>query len=71
MPKNVIEKILSNHILKPINNNDEDLPLIVDYTLTQDSTGTLAYLQWEALGVPRVKTKLSVSLLIIIPYKPV
>lgn len=61
MPKNVIEKILSNHILKPINNNDEDLPLIVDYTLTQDSTGTLAYLQWEALGVPRVKTKLSVS----------
>ena len=33
----------------------------IDQTLTQDATGTLAYLQFEALGVPKVKTELSVS----------
>ena len=33
----------------------------MDQTLTQDATGTMAYLQFEALGVPRVKTELSVS----------
>lgn len=61
MAQNVVEKILSTHLLKSVNSNDVEVPLKIDYTLTQDSTGTLAYLQWEALGVPRVKTKLSVS----------
>ena len=33
----------------------------IDQTLTQDATGTMAYLQWEAIGLPRVKTEVSVS----------
>ena len=33
----------------------------IDHTLTQDSTGTLAYLEFEAMDVPRVKTQLSLS----------
>jgi aconitate hydratase len=39
----------------------EEIALRIDQTLTQDVTGTMAYLQFEALGVPRVQTKLSVS----------
>jgi aconitate hydratase len=39
----------------------EQIALKIDHTLTQDSTGTLAYLEFEAMGVPRVKTKLSLS----------
>jgi aconitate hydratase len=39
----------------------EQIGLRIDHTLTQDSTGTLAYLEFEAMGVPRVKTKLSLS----------
>jgi aconitate hydratase len=43
--------------LKP----NEDIAISIDQTLTQDATGTMAYLQFEALGIPRVKTRLSVS----------
>jgi aconitate hydratase len=39
----------------------EQIGLRIDHTLTQDATGTLAYLEFEAMGVPRVKTKLSLS----------
>lgn len=39
----------------------EEISIKIDYTLTQDSTGTMAYLQFEAMGVPRVKTKKSVA----------
>ena len=39
----------------------EEIAIRIDYTLTQDSTGTMAYLQFEAMGVPRVKTKKSVA----------
>ena len=39
----------------------EEIGLAIDQTLTQDSTGTMAYLQFEALDIPRVKTKLSVA----------
>jgi aconitate hydratase len=52
------EKILDIH---RIGGEGEDLALRVDQTLTQDATGTLAYLQLEALGVRKVETKLSVS----------
>jgi aconitate hydratase len=38
-----------------------EISIRIDQTLTQDSTGTMAYLQFEAIGVPRVKTKLSVA----------
>ena len=39
----------------------EEIGIRIDQTLTQDATRTMAYLQFEALGIPRVKTKLSVS----------
>lgn len=61
MAQNVVEKIFETHLLKKPEPGVDDLPLKIDYTLTQDSTGTLAYLQWEALGVAKVKTKLSVA----------
>jgi len=61
MAKNVVEKILSTRLCNSDPGGEGDLGIKIDYTLTQDSTGTLAYLQWEALGIPRVKTKLSVA----------
>ncbi len=54
------EKIIETHLLT----KDEDgteLGLRIDQTLTQDATGTVAYLQYEAMGIPRVKTELSVA----------
>ncbi len=39
----------------------DKLGVTIDHTLTQDSTGTLAYLEFEAMGVPKVKTELSLS----------
>ncbi len=61
MALNITQKIIKQHLVsgemiakKPIN-------IKMDQTLTQDATGTMAYLQFEALGVPRVRTELSVS----------
>jgi aconitate hydratase len=38
-----------------------EIALRIDQTLTQDATGTMAYLEFEAIGIPRVKTELSVA----------
>ncbi|MFH1378872.1 MAG: aconitate hydratase [bacterium] len=57
----VAEKIISKHIVTGVMKTGEEIGLHIDQTLTQDATGTLAYLQFEALGIPRVKTTLSVS----------
>jgi len=59
--KNLFEKILQQHGLDGTLSPGEVVDLPIDQTLTQDSTGTLAYLQFEAIGVPRVATKRSVS----------
>jgi len=59
--KTLVQKILEEHIVEGSFEKGAEVGLRVDQTLTQDSTGTLAYLQFEALGIPRVKTKLSVS----------
>ncbi|MDN5322302.1 MAG: aconitate hydratase [Clostridia bacterium] len=62
MALNIVEKILQDHLSEEANKKvGDDLPLKIDYTLTQDSTGTLTYLQFEALDIPKVKTKLSLS----------
>jgi aconitate hydratase len=55
------EKILSTHLVSGKLMAGEEIALKIDQTLTQDATGTLVYLQFEALGIPRVKTELSVS----------
>ena len=58
----ITEKILEEHALNFSEYGGfKSLKVKVDQTLTQDATGTMAYLQFEALGVKRVKTKLSVA----------
>ncbi|MFH0975468.1 MAG: aconitate hydratase [Spirochaetota bacterium] len=61
MGDSVFYKILSEHIAEgePVPGNE--IGIKIDQTLTQDATGTLAYLQFEAMDIPRVKTELSVS----------
>ena len=59
--KSVVQKILEAHIVEGTWNPGEEIAIKIDQTLTQDATGTMAYLQFEAMGLPRVKTELSVS----------
>lgn len=61
MGKNLVEKILSQHLIAGSLTPGEEIGIRIDQTLTQDATGTMAYLQFEAMGVPWVKTELSVS----------
>ncbi len=61
MSKTLAEKIIQNHLVSGEMKAGEEISIKIDYTLTQDSTGTMAYLQFEAMGVPRVKTKKSVA----------
>ena len=58
---NVVEKILASHVVEGDPARGGELGIRIDQTLTQDATGTMAYLQFESMGVPRVKTDLSVS----------
>jgi len=57
----VTEKILKEHLKEGELESGKEITIKIDQTLTQDATGTMAYLEFEALGVPRVKTELSVS----------
>ena len=59
--KNVVEKILFSHIVEGDAAKDAELGIRIDQTLTQDATGTMAYLQFEAMGVEHVKNALAVS----------
>jgi aconitate hydratase len=61
MSKSVAEEIIAQHLAEGRMVPGEQIGLKIDHTLTQDSTGTLAYLEFEAMGVPHVKTKLSLS----------
>ena len=62
MGRNLAEKILSNHIVEGELRKGSSIGIKIDQTLTQDSTGTMAYLQLEAMGIDKVKTKRSVAL---------
>jgi len=57
----VAQKIISSHLVSGEMLPGEEIAIRVDQTLTQDVSGTMAYLQFEAMGVLRVRTKLSVS----------
>ena len=59
--QNVVQKILAAHLVEGDPAKDPELGIHIDQTLTQDATGTMAYLQFESMGVPRVKTDVSVS----------
>ena len=57
----VTEKILKEHLLEGKMEPGNEIGIKIDQTLTQDATGTMAYLEFEAMGKPRVNTELSVS----------
>ena len=57
----IAQKIIKNHLLSGEMVTGTDIGLRIDQTLTQDATGTMAYLEFEAMGVPRVKTEKSVA----------
>jgi aconitate hydratase len=61
MGQTVAEKILAGHLVEGELKKGEEIGLKIDQTLTQDATGTMAYLEFEAIGIPRVRTELSVS----------
>ncbi len=61
MGLNLTQKIIKNHLVSGEMTAGSEISIRIDQTLTQDSTGTMAYLQFEAIGMPRVKTKKSVA----------
>jgi aconitate hydratase len=61
MGKNLVYKILESHLVEGKLEPGTEIAIRIDQTLTQDATGTMACLQFEAMGVPKVRTELSVS----------
>ena len=61
MGRGVAQKILADHLVEGKMTPGSEIGIRIDSTLTQDATGTMAYLQFEALDVPRVRTRRSVS----------
>lgn len=61
MGLNIAQKIIKKHLVKGKMVKGSEIAIRIDRTLTQDSTGTMAYLQFEALGIDKVKTKKSVA----------
>ena len=61
MGYNIVEKIIKAHLLEGEMKAGEEIGIRIDQTLTQDATGTMAYLQLEAMEIDRVKTELSVA----------
>ena len=57
----IAQKIIKAHLLEGDMTPGSEVALRIDQTLTQDATGTMAYLEFEAIGIPRVRTKLSVA----------
>ncbi len=57
----IAQKIIKNHLLSGDMTVGSEIGLKIDQTLTQDATGTMAYLEFEAMGIDRVKTELSVA----------
>ncbi len=61
MAKTIAEKIIAAHLISGDMTVGSEIALKIDQTLTQDATGTMAYLEFETMGIPRVKTELSVA----------
>ncbi|PQJ36092.1 aconitate hydratase [Salinibacter sp. 10B] len=59
MGKNVAEKLIESHLVEGEMEVGEEIGLEMDQTLTQDATGTMVMLEFEAMGIPRVQTELS------------
>ena len=61
MSKTIAQKIISAHLVSGDMTPGSQVALRIDQTLTQDATGTMAYLEFETMGIPRVRTELSVA----------
>lgn len=61
MGKTIAEKIIEAHLVEGTLVRGSEVAIRIDQTLTQDATGTMAYLEFESMGIPRVKTELSVA----------
>ncbi|NRT76051.1 aconitate hydratase [Clostridium beijerinckii] len=61
MKQNITRKILQSHLVEGKMIAGEEISIKIDQTLTQDATGTMSYLAFEALGIPKVRTEVSVS----------
>ena len=61
MGQNLTQKILTSHLVSGDLEKGTEIALRIDQTLTQDATGTMAYLQFEAMNLSRVRTECSVS----------
>lgn len=61
MGKTIAEKIIAAHLISGEMRTGSEIALRIDQTLTQDATGTMAYLEFETMGIPRVRTELSVA----------
>jgi aconitate hydratase len=57
----IAKEVIKKHLIKGELKQGNEIAIKVDQTLTQDATGTMAYLQFEALNLPEIKTQLSVS----------
>ncbi len=57
----IAQKIIKAHLISGEMTPGSEIALRIDQTLTQDATGTMAYLEFEAIGIPRVRTELSVA----------
>ncbi len=61
MGLNIVQKIIKSHLVEGKMEAGSPIAIKIDHTLTQDATGTMAYLHFEAIGLPKVQTELSVS----------
>ena len=61
MGKTIAQKIIASHLISGTMEPGSEIALKIDQTLTQDATGTMAYLEFETMGIPQVKTELSVA----------
>ena len=57
----IAQKIIKDHLISGEMTVGSEIALRIDQTLTQDATGTMAYLEFEAIGIPRVRTEISVA----------
>ena len=61
MAMTIAQKIIKAHLISGDMTPGSEVALRIDQTLTQDATGTMAYLEFETMGIPRVKTELSIA----------
>ena len=61
MGKTIAQKIIASHLISGEMKPGREIALKIDQTLTQDATGTMAYLEFETMGIPQVKTEFSIA----------